>query len=362
LARALSEGADFTLVDDGPLLTDSGMRRIERLISPLGGIWAAAKRREELIALALDALHLRRRDVDYRVEQGRVTMAAPDAGAAPEPTESEETVQRLIEVKEGCRLSVRPDIRARLTVPRFFRRYLRLAGTSAPARGSDREFWGLYRLKTTLTGATSSPISCQPRMFETAAAKRAAITDRARAVAGAGESLLIAVRTMAEARALSGALTESGIKFMVLQASGNEADRQALAGLDTPGSVALALYPVSRDLGLSAPRRIALNIVVAELHEAWRHVERMCRGMAVDTCEMLLSLEDSAVQAHMGRAAMWWAIHGPDATGELAERRSRWLAAWVQRRAERAGATTREELRMRDLQLEDLLAFSGNRE
>ena len=180
LARALSRGADFTLDDDGARLTETGMQRIGRLVGPLGGIWAARQRREDLVALALDALHLRERGVDYRVELDRVVLAKPEGDGAGEPSEGEVTLQRLIEVKEGCRLGVRPDVRARLSAPRFFRRYLHLAGACADARGSEGEFWALYGMKTTLAGASPGPIVCRPRIFATVAAKRLAVVDRAR--------------------------------------------------------------------------------------------------------------------------------------------------------------------------------------
>jgi len=359
LARALAQGADFTLEEGGPLLTDNGKRRVERLVGSLGGVWAAPKRREELIALALDALHLHERDADYRVEQGRVVFPAPAAGPGTEPTEAEETLQRLIEVKEGCRLGGRPDVRARLTLPRFFRRYLHLAGTCASARGSEREFWGLYGLKTVLTGAPASPIACQPRIFATVAAKRAAIANRARTVVEAGGSMLIAVRTPVEARALSGTLTESGISAFVLQAGAM--DPQALDRLSKPGSVGLAIYPAGREIS-PAQAQPGLNVLVAELHDARRHIETICRTFGADSCEMLLSLEDEAVRARLWAAAAWWAGRASGASGELPQRHARWLAVWAQRGTERASAAMRQDIRLRDQQLDDLLAFTGNRE
>jgi preprotein translocase subunit SecA len=360
LARALAQGSDFTLEEGGPLLTDNGKRRVERLVSSLGGVWAATKRREELIALALDALHLHERDADYRVEQGRVVFPAPAAGPGAEPTEAEETLQRLIEIKEGCRLGGRPDVRARLTVPRFFRRYLHLAGTCASARGSEREFWGLYALKTGLTGAPTSPIACQPRIFTTVAAKRAAIANRACTVAEAGGSMLIAVRTPVEARALSGTLAESGISTLVLQASA-AMDPQALDRLGKPGSVGLMIYPAGREISL-AQAQPGLNVLVAELHDARRHIETICRAFGADSCEMLLSLEDEAVRTRLWAAAAWWAGRASGPSGELPQRHARWLAIWAQRGMERASAAMRQDIRLRDQQLDDLLAFTGNRE
>jgi preprotein translocase subunit SecA len=113
LARTFSAQADYT-VDEGAIrLTAPASERLERLTAPLGGIWAARGRREELVGWALEALHFLERGTDYRVEQGRVLFPPPAEGEE-EPAADELEVRKLVEVKEGCRLSSRPDVLARL--------------------------------------------------------------------------------------------------------------------------------------------------------------------------------------------------------------------------------------------------------
>jgi hypothetical protein len=192
------------------------------------------------------------------------------------------------------------------------------------------------------------------------AAKRAAIANRACTVAEAGGSMLIAVRTPVEARALSGTLAESGISTLVLQASA-AMDPQALDRLGKPGSVGLMIYPAGREISL-AQAQPGLNVLVAELHDARRHIETICRTFGANSCEMLLSLEDEAVRTRLWAAAAWWAGRASGPSGELPQRHARWLAIWAQRGMERASAAMRQDIRLRDQQLDDLLAFTGNRE
>jgi len=362
LARALSASTDFTLDDEGARLTENGTQRVERLVGPLGGIWAAKQRREDLIALALDALHLRQRDVDYRVEQERIAMAPPEGPAPAEPTEADVTLKRLIEVKEGCRLGLQPDVRARVSVPRFLRRYVRLAGICGDARGAEREFWALYGLKMAQAGVAGIAESCAVRVFATAAAKRESLVARVRALAGAGNSVVVAASSPAEGKALHGTLKDAGLEPGVLQGASGAAEQQALAVLERPGSVMLALHPTSRRAERSASTKTPLKLVVAELHDSRRHVGRICHALAADSCEIMVSLEDEAMATRIGPAAAWWAHRGSGEGGELSPERASWILRHAQREIERAGAAMRQEIVLRDRQLDDLLAFSGKRE
>jgi preprotein translocase subunit SecA len=361
LARALSHDAEFTLDSAGARLTESGLQRIGRLAGALGGIWAAPQQRESLVALALAALHLRQRGVDYRVENGRVLMAER-AGDAAETADTDDTLQRLLEVKEGCRLGVRPDVQARLSLPRFFRRYLHLAGACADARGAEGEFWALYGLKTTLVGAPAGPVLGLPRVFATAAAKRKAVVDRAAAMVLAGNSLLIAARTPAEAAELSGALAAAGIEAGILKGGGGAEEREPLDRLGSAAGVVLVLHPAGRELEQPSAGRTPVKVIAAELHDAHRHLARVCRAFAADSYELLVSLEDAGMAARLGATASWWARRHARADGELPKPQARWLAALAQRGAGRAAAVVRQEILLRDRHLDDLLAFSGSRE
>ena len=72
LARPLGEAVDFTFEDGGIALTPSGSGRLARLTEALGGIWSGQGRREELIVLALTAIHAMQRGPDYDVANGRL--------------------------------------------------------------------------------------------------------------------------------------------------------------------------------------------------------------------------------------------------------------------------------------------------
>jgi preprotein translocase subunit SecA len=329
LARTLAETSDFTVVDGDIRLTPAASRRLERLVAPLGGLWSARNRREELVGWALEALHFRQRGADYRVENDRVVFPPPEPGAE-EPGPDELELRKLVEVKEGCRLSARADVLARLSVPAFFARYASLAGVCADARGLDPDFWTLYSLKTSSAGAPPERVEPVPHVYLTAEMKRAALLERARA-----GGVIFAIRSRASAQELAEALKAAGLEAPII----------ALPLLQRPPA------------GLEGR-----ELVVAELPQAARHAAQAARSLGASACTLALSLEDEPVLQAL--PLPWQAL-----ARAAARRRQELPARWAQRVVRRAQRTlevalrlARQELKARDRVLGDLLAVSGPRE
>ena len=334
LARSLALDADFVIGDEGIALTEPAARRLERLVAPLGGVWSSRQRREELVGLALEALHLFQRDVDYRVQTGRVVFPQPPPAAEAPPGPDEE-LKKLVEVKEGCALSARREVLARLSLPRFFSRYRTLSGVCADARGVEPELWALYGLKTWLAGRRGPAVSSAVRVFGTVDEKRTALAEAVGTALHAGHAVTVAVRRPAEAQAIQAAL----------QAAGVQGDALAMAVL--PG--------VDVEINQGGQPR---TVLVAELPEAARHVARLQPG---DACTVLLSLDEEAVAAGLGGLA-WAARLALGGDPELSAPLAAWLGRRAQRAAERMARGARLELKAREQMLDDLLAFSGQRE
>jgi preprotein translocase subunit SecA len=330
LARTLEADADYQVDEQGAIrLTASASRRLETLVSPLGGLWSARNRREELVAWALEALHFLRRDADYRVENGRV-LFPPLAPGSEEPGPDELEVRKLVEVKEGCRFSARNDVLARLSVPAFLGRYPRLAGVCRDARGLEADFWRLYALKSWRAGPSEPTRRPECRVFMTAAAKKAALLERAQE-GGA----IFGVRTRAFAQALGEALKA--------------------AGLETP-LIALPLFqPPPGEAG-------GAELVVAELPLAARHVTQAAQAWQASGASIVVSLEDEAIVQFLPAASRSVARRAARGADELSPRWSAWVVRRAQRALERSQRSARQELKARDRVLEDLLAVSGRGE
>lgn len=331
LARALTRDQDFTVEDGAVRLTEPAARLLERLVTPLGGVWSARQRREELVGLALEALHLLKRDVDYQVANGRVQFPERKKDGE-DAADADEEVQKLVEVKEGCRLSARRELLARLPMPRFFARYRHLAGICQDARGLEAEFWSFYSLKTWLAGERASAPPPAVRVFASSESCNAALAALLREHAAARRAVVLAARSAREAQALQVFLKGEGL------------------------GEGITLAELSALRGLRQPRQARL--VVAGLPDARRHVEQARRACGSASCEILFSLDEEAVAPRLGISRLLCAWFD----GELAPRAAALVARRALRAAERASSAVRLDQHAREQMLDDLLAFSGQRE
>ena len=139
---ALALGAEMTLGRDFAIegrerairLLPTGLERLAARASSLGGVWIRRQWREELLRQALSAQHLFLKDKQYLVKENRIQIIDEYTGRVMPDRSWEHGLHQLIEVKEGCPPTRRVDPLARISYQRFFRRYLRLAGKSAPMR------------------------------------------------------------------------------------------------------------------------------------------------------------------------------------------------------------------------------------
>jgi preprotein translocase subunit SecA len=359
LAHALEAGREYELAQGAARLSAHGAQKLAQLSVVLSGVWTARQQREELVATALAALRGLERGRDYEVAQGRLQFPAAPEGSQGGPPEA---LQRLLEVKEGLPFSGRREVLARLSLPQFFRRYLRLAGICGDARGLESEFWSVYGMRSLRAGWPAPQAGAPARVFATATLRRAALLASAHAQTAAGRAVVIALRTAAEGGALVALLQQQGLPFSVLRGGTPEEEREALAGLEQPGSLTLSLFPAHRGVARAARAQPPLHLVIAELHEARRHVAQMARAYAASSFEQFLDLQDEGVAARAGALALRFARSRLRDDGELPAPSAARFAAGAQRAAERVATRQRAELLLREQALEDLLSFSGRQE
>jgi preprotein translocase subunit SecA len=328
LARTLRPDEDFAFGEEGARLSDTAADRIGALVAPLGGVWGARERREELLGLALEALHALQRDVDYQVDQGRVLFPPKPPQEAELSAERDAVLLKLVEAKEGCRFSARRELVARISTASFFGRYLHLAGACKDARGLAADFRALYSAKVYRAGERGAEAAAPRRLFVTAEAKRAAWLAAARAAPGA---VKIAVRTPAAARGVQAVL--------------------AGEGLDERASVVAAAEDGAPAAGAT--------LLVVELQDARRHVAALLLAHGAARAQVVLSLEDEALAALLGPGWRLLARRCAGADGEVAAPWGGWIARLAERRAEAAQRLLRQDLAAREQHLRDLLAFSG---
>jgi preprotein translocase subunit SecA len=376
LASRLEHGRDFRVDPAGRQvsLLERGRAELETLVKPLGGAWAGPRRRELWVEQALQALWAYRRDRDYVVREGVVELVDPATGR-PAPDRSwERGLQQLVELKEGCTPTSGRETLARISVQRFYRRYLQLTGTTGTAREAAREMRTSYGL-TTVSVPTRLPgrrIDLGTRVYAEARAKWASVVGRIRELREQGRPVLIGTGTVAGAQHLGTLLRGCEIPHRILSARQDAHEAEIIAGAGAPGCVTVATQMAGRGTDIELESQSAeaggLHVIATEWGDPTR-VERQLIGRCArqgdpGSFECVYSLDDEAalmrLPGWLRRAAR---RSGRGRRGEpiqscLMNLLTRWLRSTeeAQRRARRRQLVSLED------ELEQMLAFSGRGE
>jgi preprotein translocase subunit SecA len=316
LAKSLEAGADFQLDRRAGTLTlsESGRRRLAELAQPLGGFWTGPRRREEWALRALQALHLFARDHHYLVRDGKVQLIDQPTGRVSPDRSWERGLHQLIETKEGCEITPELETLARISYQQFFRRYLRLAGTTGTAREVARELWSVYRLNT-IAVPTRLPVRRRRlgvRVVRTQQAKWQAVVSRVRACHDEGQPVLVGTCSVAASEHLSALLADQGLHHQLLNARHDADEANIVARAGERGRITVATNMAGRgtDIGLAAGvAQLGGLHVIATQRSGARRIDRQLFGRCgrqgdPGSYEAILSLEDEPVGLHFPRGLL----------------------------------------------------------
>jgi preprotein translocase subunit SecA len=370
IAAGLEEGRDFILEPEHRRITlnDHGRTALRgRAQDGLSGYWPSVRAREDLIAQALSALHLFRRDADYVVVEDKVQIVDASTGRIMPDRQWEAGLHQLIEAKEGCELSDRRVTLGRLTYQRLYARYLWCGGMSGTVAEVGRELRQVYELPVTRvpTHRRSRRKHWRTRIRTGQAAKWRAVAEAAQAVAAKGRAVLIGTRSVADSEALSAELAARGLAHVVLNARQDRQEAEIVAEAGKPGRITVATAMAGRgtDIHLDDAVRKAggLHVILTEFHESAR-VDRQLYGRAgrqgdPGSTEALVALDDALFQDNcpgLVRALAPVAFGG--------ERLPVWTAALLrlagQRKAEAVAALSRRHTLSSARDLDRQLAFA----
>ncbi len=374
LSRELEAGVDYEVRESASTvrLTPRGAAKLERIASSLGGLWRGRRRREELVAQALSARFVFRRDEHYLVRDDKVQVIDEYTGRVMEDRAWGRGIQQLIEAKEGVPITGVREPLARISYQRFFRRYLRLAGMTGTVAEVQGEIRATYGLRSTRV-PTHRPLRRRllgERVETSHDAKWEALAARVEALQEAGRPVLIGTRSVAASDELSAVLDRRGVAHQVLTArqDGDEAAIVAQAG--EPGRVTVATNMAGRGtdipLGPGVAEAGGLAVILTERHDAGR-IDRQLAGRSArqgdpGSFESILALDDllpvtfHPVALQLVRRLPWLA------EGPLGQPLRRLVMSVAQRRAERLHRRMRREVLRADRQMADTLAFSGHAE
>ena len=254
-------------------------------------LWTNRRFRNELVELALSALHLYQRDVHYLLregaKQGQQEVAIIDAttGRIAQGRRWSNGLHQLIEMKERCAPSPLQRTRAQLTYQRFFPRYWRLAGMSGSLREARHELREVYGLavEPVPLRLPSRRVHSAPKIFADAATCWDAVVAAIAEHQASGRAVLVGTDSVADAQRLSERLDAIGLPHQRLDArqDADEAARIARAG--EAGGVTVATNMAGRGtdivLGAGVAERGGLHVLACQQNASAR-IDRQLHGRA----------------------------------------------------------------------------------
>jgi len=371
LADTLQTPADYTLMssDRRAILTEAGKQQLVALVGALDSFWQVRPYREELVTIALQALHCYSRDRQYLIDDGKIQIIDEFTGRVMPDRNWEGGLHQMIEAKEGCEITGSQETIARITYQRFFRRYLHLAGMTGTGAEVAKEMWLVYRLKSVRI-PTNRPClrrRLPDQIHVNREEKWEAIVAHIRMVhQRENRPLLIGTRSVEDSEHLSRMLERAALEHVVLNARQDKQEAEIVSHAGGLGRITIATNMAGRGTDIHLGEGVSsvggLHVMLTECHEA-RRIDRQLFGRAArqgdpGSCIAILSLEDEVV------GGLWENL--PAIIQPVFTHRHR-LPLWMRRllvylsqvTAERKHAAIRKETLRADRRLDQMLSFTG---
>lgn len=374
LASLLMNDEDFT-VDAKTReieLTQQGEDRLLNNIGILPKQWQNKRKRELLVKLALTAELYYKKDKHYVVQDNKVQIVDEFTGRIMADRSWEQGLHQMIETKEGCVITEERETLARISYQNFFRRYLRLAGTSGTIKEVAGEMHNVYGLRTIKipTHQLSKRMIKSEQIYQNLSIKQQVLIDRIDGIFKGNRPILIGTGSVAESETVGAWLKQAGYPHRVLNATQdkNEAEIIAKAGQQKAITVATNMAGRGTDimLGLGVTKLGGLHIISLNSNES-RRIDRQLYGRCArqgdpGSTEAILSLEDPALQHFYSSAMLKLLSKLCPGTKPIPDFLGRLILRFPQRLNENKQRSIRSQVMRIDRQLSRLLAFSGKLE
>jgi len=351
-------------------LTDSGADKVAVLAEPLGGVWAGARRREELVIQALTAREFYLLGKQYVLDDGKVVIVDEFTGRLMPDRNWREGLHQSIEAKEAVTVNPPKDTFARVSFQRFFRLYKGLCGMTGTAAEAKAEVWQIYHRPVIVIPTHRPCMRAQlpDRIYATESAKWAAVVQDIKRLHLTGRPILVGTRSVRASERLSELLTAENLPHAVLNAVRHAEEAQIVAGAGQPGHITVATNMAGRGTDIKLGRGVAelggLHVMATERHEA-RRVDRQLFGRAgrqgdPGSAQAFVSLEDELVTRHAPRLTTILRGRYGNRVDELTGSVVRRLFEIAQHRAQRHALAQRKNVLKSDDYLDESLGFAGS--
>lgn len=221
-----------------------------------------------LLQSALVAKALLKRDRDYLVNDGRVSIIDATTGRVLDGHRWGFGISQSVEAANNLPVSPETHTLATITYQNLFRSYPHLAGMTGTAATAADEFASVYNLLI-VEVPTNRPITridADDQIYRTVTAKYAAIIRHVSEATAAGQPVLCGTASVRTSEELSAALDAADIAHQVLNAKAPAAEADVVAQAGRPGTVTVATNMAGRGVDIllgGDPVRLAATEIAA---------------------------------------------------------------------------------------------------
>jgi preprotein translocase subunit SecA len=275
---------------------------------------------------------LKRRDVDYVVEDGKVVIVDENTGRKMTGRRWSDGLHGAVEAKENVKIEKETQTLATITIQNYFRLYAKLSGMTGTAETEAAEFMHTYKMDVIVIppNVSTKRVDLNDVVYRTKREKYAAVIDEIERLHKLKLPILVGTTSVANSETVSRMLKSRKLTHNVLNAKNHakEAEIVAEAGLESAITIATNMAGRGTDIklgpGVCDDRKDedgdmipgGLQIIGTERHES-RRIDRQLRGRAgrqgdPGTSRFFVSLEDDLmlwfgsdrISTWMGRLGM----------------------------------------------------------
>ncbi len=268
---ALKQAKDYQLEEKShtAFLTEEGVAHVEHLLKVENLYDPRNIETLHHVNQALRAHTLFKRDVDYVVKDGVVTIVDEFTGRLMPGRRWSDGLHQAVEAKENVRIENENQTLATITFQNYFRMYGKLAGMTGTADTEAAEFRKIYNLDVVVI-PTNMPLirtNHADVIYKTEEEKFRAAAREIEELHKAGRPVLVGTISIEKSERVSSLLKKRGVPHNVLNAKHHEREAEIIAQAGRLGAVTISTNMAGRgtDILLGGnPKFLAKTLVEAE--------------------------------------------------------------------------------------------------
>ncbi len=311
IPRLVAE-SDFTVDEKARsvVMTEEGMAKAEKMLK-VDNLYDP-KNIELLhhVNQGLKAYTLFKRDVDYIVKNGEVTIVDEFTGRLMPGRRYSDGLHQALEAKENVKIENENQTLATITFQNYFRMYDKLAGMTGTADTEAAEFKKIYNLDVMVipTNQKMIRIDNSDVIYKTRKEKYDAALEEIIELHKKGQPVLVGTISIDVSESFSEKLKKRGIKHTVLNAKNHEKEAEIIAMAGQKSGVTISTNMAGRGtdivLGEGVTELGGLHILGTERHES-RRIDNQLRGRSgrqgdPGSSRFFLALEDDLLRIFGG--------------------------------------------------------------